>query len=304
MPPLKVGGRRSLLARIQSERVAVALAAHGVEAVPVVCTTQGDRDQQTSLRILGGQGVFTRAIEQALRDGRIDVAVHSAKDLPTELVEGTALVACLPREDVRDVLVSRDGGKLVGLPAGALVGTGSQRRAAQLLARRPDLRITDIRGNVDTRLRKLTEGRYDAIVLAAAGLARLGRLDAVSEYLAIDVMLPAAGQGAVALQAREGDAETIAQLQRLNHQPTVLAIRAERAALGILGLGCALPVAALAHLRGDELSIVGLVSDERGTRIIRAQRTGAASDPEALGRALGQDLLARGALAWEVEPVS
>ncbi len=295
MRPLRLGTRASPLARRQTAEAAAVLAGQGVETSSVTISTQGDRDRQTSLLQLGGQGVFTRALEEALVDDRIDVAVHSAKDLPTELLDGTAIVAYLPRADVRDVLVSRRGESLAALNPGARVGTSSRRRAAQLLTRRPDLRVEDVRGNVDTRLRKVERGEYDAIVLAAAGLARMDRLDAVSEYLPINVMLPAPGQGAIALQARADDSETAAALSAANHAPTALAVRAERGVLAALGAGCSLPVAALAHLRGAELTLLAQVLDPAGTQIVTAQRSAAGSDPETLGRAVGEELLAKGA---------
>ena len=295
MLPLRLGTRGSALARRQAQEAARALATCGVETEEVICSTQGDRDRGTSLRVLGGQGVFVRQLEEALRKHRVDVAAHSAKDIPPELLEGTELVAFLPRADVRDAFVSRDGRPLADLPPGAMIGTSSRRREAQLRAQRPDLRAADIRGNVDTRLQKVHDGAYDAIVLAAAGLARLDRLDVVTEFLSIEVMLPAPGQGAIALQARRDDADTVAVLRHINHQPTALAVRAERSLLRRLGAGCTLAVAALAHVRGRELTLQARILSDDGGRVVSAQRAGAAADPEALGDAVAEALLAQGA---------
>lgn len=295
VPPLRLGTRGSALARRQAQEAARALAPCGVETEEVICSTQGDRDRGTSLRVLGGQGVFVRQLEEALREHRVDVAAHSAKDIPPQLLEGTELVAFLPRADVRDALVSRDGRPLADLPPGALIGTSSHRREAQLRAQRPDLRAADIRGNVDTRLQKVSDGAYDAIVLAAAGLARLDRLNVVTEYLSLEVMLPSPGQGAIALQARRDDADTVAVLRRINHQPTALAVRAERALLRRLGAGCTLAVAALAQVRARELTLQARILSDDGARVVSAQRAGAAADPEALGDAVAEALLAQGA---------
>lgn len=304
MSGLRLGTRASALARIQTQEAARAIAAVGAESVEVTLSTQGDQDQQTSLRVLGGQGIFVRALETALIDGRIDVAVHSAKDVPTDLQAGTTIAAFLPRADVRDVLVCREVASLAALAAGARVGSSSRRRSAQLLALRNDLVVDDIRGNVETRLRKLHDGEYDAIILAAAGLLRLGRGEVISEYLPIDSMLPSPGQGAIALQARSDDSDTLATLATINHDPTARAVRAERAVLRTLGAGCTLPVAALAHLRGPELSLAAKVLNLEGSRIVRAQRSGDAADPEAVGTAAAEDLLAGGAAALLGELVS
>ncbi len=304
MEALRLGTRRSALAGRQTQEAADALAALGVATQAVICRTQGDLDRTTPLPELGGQGVFARAIEQALVDGGIDVAVHSAKDLELDLLDGTQLVAFLPRADVRDVLVSRDALTLERLPAGARLGTSSRRRAGQVRAWRSDLQVVDIRGNVDTRLAKVARADYDATILAAAGLARLGRLDAVAEYLSIDRVLPAPGQGAIALQARRADARTVSLLRRINHEPTAVAVRTERACLRALGAGCSLPVAALAHVRGTAVTVAGIVVDEHDGRLIRAQRSGDAADPEAAGAALGEALLSQGAGALIREAVS
>ena len=302
MRPLRMGTRSSQLARIQTAEAAHALTAHQVESVEVICTTQGDRDQTTSLSVFGGQGVFVRQLEEELLAGRIDVAVHSAKDIPGQMRPGTIIAAYLPRADVRDALISRDNIPFTQLPPDAQIGTSSRRRAAQLRALRPDLITTHIRGNVDTRLRKLDapgtdEPRYDAVVLAAAGLIRLGRTERATELLSIDAVLPAPGQGAIALQVRADDSPTLAALVPINHQPTALALRAERAFLRAMGAGCSLPLAALAHIRTNEVQIVGRILNEAGTRRVEAQVSGPLDNPEAVGESLAAILNARGAEA-------
>lgn len=295
MAPLRLGTRGSRLARAQTQEVVEALEAAGSRSEIVVCQTTGDQQPDVPLEAIAGPGVFARAIEEALIAGRVDVAVHSAKDVGVEPLAGTELVAYLRRADVRDALVSRDGSSLDALPPRARVGTSSRRRAAQIRALRPDLETLNIRGNIDTRIEKVQRGDYEATVLAVAGLARLGRLDVVADYLPIDRMLPAAAQGAIVLQARSDDQETIGLLQRLNHRQTALAVRAERAVLTALGAGCALPVAALGHVRGDEVLLAGSVLDERDGRSITVQRSGSVDDPEAVGRAVAEALRARGA---------
>lgn len=292
VPPLRLGTRGSALALRQTELVTRALAEAAVELEAVVIRTTGDRKASASLLEIGGHGVFVREIEQALLDGRIDIGVHSAKDLPGELLPGTRIGATLARADVRDVLV---GSRLAELAPGARVGTGSRRRIAQLLAARPDLGPAEIRGNVDTRLGKLAGGEYDAIVLAAAGLDRLARHDVAAERIAVDVMLPSPGQGVIALQARLDDASVQAALAAIDHPPTHTALRAERAVLRRLGAGCELPVAALAHLRAGELLLLSRVLDPRGVQVIEVQESGPLDEAEAVGLRVGERLLARGA---------
>ena len=309
MAPLRLGTRRSELARRQTQEAADLLRSRGIETREVLVATQGDRDQTTSLLELGGQGVFVRQLEQSLVDGEIDVAVHSAKDVPSEIAEGTTLAAFLRRADVRDALVSKDGRSLANLATGARIGSSSRRRNAQLLAHRPDLKLVTIRGNVDTRLRKLYEPAtdeppYDAVVLAAAGLARLGRLDDATELFPIDAMLPSPGQGAIVLQTRQNDPSAIAAVAPLNHRETATAVRAERAVLATLGAGCTLPVAALAHMRLDEVSCLASVFDVNGTKAVSVQRSGAAANPEDVGRSVAESLLERGGAVLLQEIVS
>jgi len=303
-----VGSRGSLLARRQTELALDALRrAHPDARFQLrTITTSGDRSQE-SLAEIGGRGVFVVELERALFDGEIDVAVHSLKDMPSASAEGFAVAAITERADVRDVLVSRSGSTLAALPAGAVVGTGSPRRAAQLLAARPDLRVADIRGNVDTRLRKVEDGDYDATVLAAAGLARLGWLDRASEILPAEVMLPAVGQGALALQVRAADAESAALVAALGHAPSERATAAERAFEARLGGGCHSAIAALGEITppltlslskgGPSLRLRGLVADVAGGRLLRGELEGPAAEAEALGVRLAETLLEQGAAA-------
>ena len=284
---LLLGGRASKLSRVQATLASEALAAIGIATEFVPITTQGDRDRTSSLRMIGGQGVFVRAVESALLDHEIDVAVHSAKDVPPTIADGTSLAAYLPRADVRDALVSRTGGGLVDLAEGANVGTGSRRRAAQLLRLRPDLSVSDIRGNVDTRIGKVESGEYDAVVVAAAGLQRLD--SPPSELIPIDLMMPSPGQGALVIQCRTEDAEL---LSAANHEPTDRAVSAERAMLRSLGAGCSLPLAALGGARGGEVLLAGRLLNADGSERIEIQRSG--EDPEAVGAEVAETLLERG----------
>ncbi len=294
---LRVGTRGSALALAQARGVINALRAAepGLAVEEVIVRTSGDRST-APLREIGGQGAFTRELEQALLDGHVDVAVHSLKDLPSTLPEGLCLAATPPREDPRDVLVTRAGVGLGSLPAGARVGTGSLRRRAQLLAVRPDLRVANIRGNVDTRLRKLQAGAYDALVVAAAGLRRLGRADLVARHaLPLELMLPAPAQGILGLECRADDPETAALLRRLNHAPTFAAAQAERALLRRLGAGCRLPVAALATVEAERLTLRARVLGFEGSPVIEVALTGTPIEAEAVGTAAAERLLAQGA---------
>ncbi len=293
MPGLRIATRASALALVQTRLAADALrAAHpGLDLDEVEVTTEGDRDRTTPLTILGGRGVFVRSVEQALLDGRADLAMHSLKDVPTEQLPGLALVAVLPRADVRDALVSRDGAGLQSLPSGARVGTSSRRRVALLRALRPDLQATELRGNVDTRLRRVTEGVVDAALLAAAGLDRLGRAAEVTEYLDARDFLPAPGQGAIVLQCRADDASTIALLAAIDDEATHQATDAERAVLAALGSGCSLPVGAFATITGATLQLRAMIATDDG-RPHFEDATGPATSGVALGRELGERLAA------------
>ena len=263
-----------------------------------VLTTKGDRVLDVSLPKLGeqGKGLFTAELEEALFGGEIDLAVHSLKDLPTELPAGLQIGSITEREDVRDALVARGPAtSLDELPLGARIGTSSLRRHAQLHAARPDLVIEPVRGNVDTRLRKLDEGNFDGIILAAAGLSRLGYAGRITEYLNEDLMLSAVGQGALAIETRADDHFTNESVGRINHGPTEQACRAERAFLKGLGGGCLVPIAALGKIAGGEISLDGLVAAPDGSQIIRGREEGRAEEAEEVGQRLADKLLDRGA---------
>jgi hydroxymethylbilane synthase len=292
----KLGTRGSALALTQARLVAAALArVHPDVAIEIVTiTTKGDVRTDVPLAAIGGSGLFATELENALRAGEIDFAVHSAKDLPSTLAPDMALAAFLEREDPRDVVVSRGGVPLRDLPHGARVGTSSPRRACQLRAARPDLTLLDIRGNVDTRLRKLESGDYDAIVLAAAGLRRLGLIDRATEHLAPADMLPQVGQGAIAVEVRADDAETRALVATLDHAPTRAAVTAERAFLARLGAGCAAPTAAHATLHDDgTLTVEGMIGAADG-HALRLRRTAPVVDAATLGAAVAEALLVAG----------
>lgn len=294
---LIVGTRGSRLARRQTEQIVQSLrACHPdlrLEAREV--RTEGDRQTETSLLRIGGQGVFVKELEAALLRGDVDLAVHSLKDVPVELAPGLTLAALPQRGDPRDALVSRDGATLATLPSGARVGTGSRRRAVQLRAFRPDLEPVDIRGNVDTRIRKVEEAQVDAAVLAAAGLERLGLLERAAEVLSPDVMLPAVGQGALAVEARADDAELLALLSAIDHRETRAACEAERAFLRRLGGGCRLPFGALAAVEGETVRARGFISDAEGARTFRAETSGPAEEAKSVGVQLAERLLEQGA---------
>lgn len=292
---MRLGTRASLLARWQAEWVAAQLRSSGCDVELVLIATRGDQQQQGPIGEIG-TGVFTKEIQRALLDGTIDMTVHSLKDLPTEPVDGLRLAAVPERESTSDALISRGGLPLAKLPQGAVVGTGSLRRRAQLWHVRPDLQMQDIRGNVDTRLRKLDEGQYDAIVLAEAGLKRLGLADRITQRLPNDVMLPAVGQGALGIETREHDSATQRALAVLDHTPTHLAVTAERSLLFTLRGGCLAPVGAWGRLTANgrlDLDAVVLSSDGRE----RLFSTGGAEPAAAadLGRQVAEVLRARGA---------
>jgi hydroxymethylbilane synthase len=290
-----LGTRRSKLALAQTHMVREALlAAHpGLTVALEEITTKGDVILDRPLSAIGDKGLFVVEIEEVMRAGRIDAAVHSAKDLPSELPPDMALAALPRRADARDALISHERLRLAELPAGALVGTSSLRRACQLRALRPDLRIEDLRGNVDTRLRKLHEGQYDAIVLAAAGLVRLGLDHEVAEFLEPEQMIPAVGQGVMAVEARSGDEGTAALFAPLDHAESRAAITAERAFLAKIGGGCQVPVGAFARLEAGSLRLVAMIGARDG-RQVRGELSGAASEPAALGVALAEELLGSG----------
>jgi len=287
--------RPSALARWQTNYVADLLrAAHPSLAIEIeVIVTKGDRILDKPLPVIGGKGLFTAELERALHEGRVDAAVHSLKDLPVEDAPGLTIGLTPARADVRDVLICPAGYTLDELPAGAVVGTSSPRRQAQLLAHRPDLVVKSIRGNVDTRIRKAREGKYDAVILAAAGVTRLGLEDAITQYLPLDLMLPAPGQGVLGVQCRADDERTLSLLAAVEDPNARAAAQAERAFLAGLGGGCSIPVAAYAQASGAGLHLRGLVASPDGSRILRVEATGA--DPRALGQSLAEEALARGA---------
>lgn len=287
---LTIGSRGSQLALWQANWVKARLEEAGHSCRIEIIKTTGDKITGVPLARVGVKGLFTKEIEEALLDRRIDVAVHSMKDLPTELPAGLAVAAIPAREDARDALVGR---RLAELPPGARVGTSSLRRVAQLRAARPDLVIESVRGNIDTRLRKLDEGRYDALVLAAAGLKRLGWEDRIAELLSEDVMCPAVGQGALAVETREEGAAAAA-CSRLDDAATRAAVDAERAVLRTLGGGCQVPIGAHATVAGGELDLVAIVAAPDGSRIVRRNARGNAADAARLGETLGNALLAAG----------
>jgi hydroxymethylbilane synthase len=296
---LRLGTRGSRLAKAQSGHVAAAVTERLGRPVELVeITTAGDRSS-APLTELGGTGVFVSALREALLAGDIDLAVHSYKDLPTAPAPGLVVAAVPPREDPRDVLVARDGLTLGELPPGARVGTGSPRRVAQIRALGLGLELLPVRGNVDTRLARLAEGRFDALVLARAGLARLGRLDVVTEILDPLQVLPAPAQGALAVEARVDDEETVALLAALDHGDTRAAVEAERVLLAELEAGCTAPVGALAEVvEGDdgvELFLRASVTDVDGAHAVRLSATGPVHDASGVGRRLAADLLAEGA---------
>ena len=297
--PLVIGSRGSKLALWQAEQARDRLRTLNpqFEVHIEVIKTTGDV-KSDPLSVIGGKGVFTKELEDALLDGRIDIAVHSLKDLPTILPEGLSIAAICEREDPRDALVLRagaEGGSLRDLAQGAIVGTSSQRRLAQLKALRGDVEVRDLRGNVDTRIRKLDEGQYDAVILASAGLVRLGLKERISARIAISEMLPAVGQGAVAIETRSDNEFAVQSVSPLDHGETRVACLAERAFLRGLGGGCQFPIAAHAMIENGVLKLAGLVARPDGSEILRGSSSGSPDDAETLGSALAAELLSRGA---------
>ncbi len=304
MDPLRIGTRASPLALWQAEHVREALLTRdpflSVDLVPM--TTTGDRELAVPLHQLGGKGLFVKEIESALLAGEVDLAVHSMKDVPALQPEGLELAVILEREDVRDAFVAAQYENEIALPKGARVGSSSLRRRAQLLHRRPDLQIEDLRGNVATRLAKLDCGDYDAIILAAAGLKRLGMEERIRSFFAVEDSLPAVGQGAIGIEIRADDEKTRSLVLPLAHQETSLCVRAERAMNRTLGGDCRLPVAALARWKEGMLKLEGRVASPDGQTVLRAEAAG--SDPIALGEQVAEDLLQQGAgkIIKELQP--
>lgn len=295
---VRIGTRASELALRQAAIVESALASRGVTVEIVKIRTTGDKKTQEPLSSIGATGLFTKELETALLRKKVDCCVHSLKDLPTEQPEGLALAAILEREDPRDVLVINpvtDASNLADLPAGSRVGTSSLRRRAQLMAARPDLDVVEMRGNVPTRLKKMDEGKFHAAVLAAAGLIRLDARQRIAAFLEPPAWLPAAGQGAIAVQIRAADARMRALLEPLEHAPTRVAVAAERAFLAALEGGCQVPIGALGMPSGNgQFVLHGLISDLAGQSILRGSRAIDAADPELSGQELAAELRSRG----------
>jgi hydroxymethylbilane synthase len=292
---LKIGTRGSPLALVQAESVAAPLRALGAEVEIVAVRTEGDRRLEVQLAAIGGKGLFVREIEEMLLAGALDCAVHSLKDLPAETPAGLCLAAFPAREDARDVLVAREPRRLEDLRPGARLGTGSPRRRALALALRADLVVEPVRGNVETRLRKLESEGWDGVLLAAAGLTRLGLAPTHVQPLDPDVFVPAVGQGVLAVEGRVDDRRVLSLLGRLDHAPTRACASAERACLARLGASCNSPVAAYTTQDGTSLRMTALVASDDGRKVLRATATGAADSPEHLGRQLADSLLDQGA---------
>ena len=295
---LRIGSRGSQLALWQANHISALLRARGHEVKIEIIHTTGDKITDVALSMVGTKGMFTKEIEEALAAGRVDLAVHSLKDLPTELPPGFEIAAITEREDPRDAFCSRHYSKIEDLPQGARVGTSSLRRQAQLKAIRPDLDIHPLRGNVDTRLRKLEQGEYDAIILAASGLNRLGKTELVKQIIPAEIMCPAAGQGALGIEIRQGDSGTRQHLEFLNDPAARAATTCERALLNRLGGGCQVPIGAFAEVRKDDrngrLHLEAIVADPDGSKLFRESRDGNLNNPEQLGKAVGDTLLNRG----------
>ncbi len=293
---LIIGTRQSLLALWQSNHIASLLRRQYPDCQVTLkkIVTKGDRILDVPLAQIGGKGLFTKEIETELLDGTIDLAVHSLKDMPTVLPEGLCLTAITTRANVGDAFVSNKYASFSQLPQGAVLGTSSLRRKAQLLAVRPDLRIVDLRGNVDTRLRKLDEGQMDAIILAAAGLERLGHADRIKEIIPPSVCLPAVGQGALAIECRSDNQEVREMLAFLNDLPTRQATDAERAFLGLIEGGCQVPIGVHAEVNADTVAIEAVIASLDGSTVLRSNISGPAADAAELGRQLGHRMLTEG----------
>ncbi len=294
---LRIATRRSTLAMWQAGFVRNALlSAHpGLRIEISGFTTEGDRNKHSPLRQIGGKGLFVKELEEALLTGEADIAVHSMKDVPGELPAGLIIGAICEREDPRDALISNDGCGLLDLPDRSIIGTSSLRRRFQLAEHLPALDYRDLRGNVDTRLQKLDAGEYDGIILAAAGLRRLGLAQRITELIDVRQCLPAAGQGALGIECRDGDSKTMSLINVLNHSESVQCVNCERAVTVTLEATCNLPIAAFAEINGDQISLQTFVSDNTGNRIIRQSGTGPRKDSMAMARIIAGNLLADGA---------
>jgi hydroxymethylbilane synthase len=292
MARLRIGSRGSQLALWQANHIAALLRERGHQVEIEIIKTTGDKITDVALAKVGTKGMFTKEIEEALAEGRVDLAVHSLKDLPTEVPPGFEVAAITKREDARDGFVSRRYASIAELPQSARVGTSSLRRQAQLRAVRPDLNIVPLRGNVDTRLRKLDEGEYDAIILAAAGLKRLGRTEWMRNILPVEIMCPAVGQGALAIETRLGDGETVQFLAFLDDAAARTATTCERALLARMGGGCQVPIGAHAQVNGKHIHLTAIVARPDGSSVLRDSGDG--DNAEQLGNAVAERLLRRG----------
>ncbi|MEK6237615.1 MAG: hydroxymethylbilane synthase [Planctomycetales bacterium] len=293
---LRLGARGSALARWQADWVSARLRElDGVEVELVLISTHGDRNQTESIAAGSSQGVFTKEIQKALIDGRVDLAVHSLKDLPTDPIKELTLAAVPPRGPVQDVLVAREAESLADLPQGAVIGTGSLRRRSQLLRVRPDLQMKDVRGNVDTRLQKLKDGECDALILADAGLTRLGWKDHITERLPVDLLLPAVGQGALGIETRAGDSNTLRFVEQLNDPDSRAAVIAERSMLATLRGGCLAPVGGWARMEEEQLALSGMVAAMDGSQRLESLLRGSPEEASELGIRVAEDLIAQGA---------
>ena len=292
MPNLRIGSRGSQLALWQANHIAALLRERGHSVEIEIIHTTGDKITDVALAKVGTKGMFTKEIEEALADGRVDLAVHSLKDLPTEIAGNFEIAAITKRQDPRDVFCSTHYDSIEALPAGARVGTSSLRRQAQLKAIRPDLEIHPLRGNVDTRLRKLAAGEYAAIILAAAGITRLGKTELIRQVIPAGIMCPAAGQGALGIEIRSGDTAVRQHLAFLDDSGARATTTCERALLNKLGGGCQVPIGALAEMRAGRLHLDAIVARPDGTELLRESAEG--SDPEKLGEDVGEKLLRRG----------
>ncbi|MCC7203375.1 MAG: hydroxymethylbilane synthase [Nitrospirae bacterium] len=296
MKEIRIGSRGSKLAIWQAEHIKSELEARyaGITVTIQKIKTTGDKILDVPLAKVGGKGLFVKEIEDALLRNDIDIAVHSMKDVPAILPEGLCIGAIPEREDPRDALLSRDGSGFLHLRHGARIGTSSLRRISQLLNQRPDIVIHPLRGNLDTRIKKLEAGEFDAIILAAAGIRRLGWADRITEYLPETTSVPAIGQGALCIECRESDGDTLDIIRPLDHMETNICVRAERAFLKRLEGGCQVPIGAYATMKGDGIAIEGFVASVDGRRMVREKRSGTADNPEDAGIALAESLLAQG----------
>jgi hydroxymethylbilane synthase len=297
MKHLKLGSRGSKLALWQADFVASQL----TRIVPElnvdikVIKTKGDKILDVALSRIGDKGLFTREIEKELLNGSIDMAIHSMKDLPSQLAPGLCIAAVLEREDPGDVLISRQGYKFYDLPQGAVIGTSSLRRISQIRGLRPDINLVDMRGNVETRINKMYEQELDGIVLAYAGVKRLGFEDKISDFLPHEVILPAVGQGAIAVEVRQGDTPNLELAGSINHEPTDWATRSERSFLRVLEGGCQVPIGCYAKVKGDNITVEGLIASLDGRRVFRGSIQGNCQEADLIGQQLAYDLLQKGA---------